>query len=53
MGVMAEVALAAGGYVIGVAPQRLIEKEIMHRGLSDLHRVETMHERKAMMNTGH
>jgi len=49
MGMVAEAALAAGGHVIGVAPKHLIEKEIMHRGLTELHRVETIHERKVMM----
>lgn len=49
MGVLAEAALAAGGYVIGIAPRMLMEKEIMHRGLSELHVVETIHERKVMM----
>lgn len=49
MGVVAEAALAAGGYVIGIAPKLLLEKEIMHRGLSELHVVETIHERKVMM----
>lgn len=48
MGVVAEAALAAGGHVTGIAP-RLIEKEIMHPGLTDLQLVETLHERKAMM----
>ena len=49
MGVVAEAAMAAGGYVIGIAPKLLLEKEIMHRGLSELHVVETIHERKVMM----
>jgi uncharacterized protein (TIGR00730 family) len=49
MGVVAEAALAAGGYVIGIAPKLLLEKEVMHRGLSELHVVETIHERKVMM----
>ena len=49
MGVVAETALAAGGYVIGIAPKLLIEKEVMHRGLSELHVVESIHERKVMM----
>jgi uncharacterized protein (TIGR00730 family) len=49
MGVVAETAMAAGGYVIGIAPKLLLEKEIMHRGLSELHVVETIHERKVMM----
>lgn len=49
MGVVAETALAAGGHVVGVAPKRLLANEIMHRGLTELHEVDTMHERKAMM----
>ena len=49
MGVVAETALAVGGYVIGIAPKLLIEKEVMHRGLSELHVVESIHERKVMM----
>ncbi len=49
MGVVAEAALAAGGHVIGIAPKLLMENEIMHRGLSELHMVETIHERKVMM----
>lgn len=49
MGVVADAAMAAGGYVIGVAPRLLVEREITHRGLSELHVVETLHERKVMM----
>ncbi len=49
MGVVAHTAMAAGGYVIGIAPKLLVEKEVMHRGLSELHVVETIHERKVMM----
>ena len=49
MGVVAATALAAGGNVIGIAPKLLIGKEIMHRGLTELHVVETIHERKVMM----
>jgi uncharacterized protein (TIGR00730 family) len=49
MGVVAEAAMAAGGYVVGIAPKLLLEKEIMHRGLSELHVVESIHERKVMM----
>jgi uncharacterized protein (TIGR00730 family) len=46
MGVVADAALEAGGKVIGVMPRSLVEREIAHRGLSELHVVETMHERK-------
>jgi uncharacterized protein (TIGR00730 family) len=49
MGVLADAALAAGGRVIGVIPQALVELEIAHDGLTELHVVETMHQRKAMM----
>jgi uncharacterized protein (TIGR00730 family) len=49
MGAVADSALAAGGTVIGVIPTRLVEYEIAHAGLTKLHIVETMHERKAMM----
>jgi len=49
MGVLADATLAAGGRAIGVIPQALVELEIAHRGLTELHVVETMHLRKAMM----
>jgi uncharacterized protein (TIGR00730 family) len=49
MGALADAALAAGGKVIGVIPRALVGKEIAHESLTDLHIVETMHERKAMM----
>jgi uncharacterized protein (TIGR00730 family) len=49
MGTLADAMLAAGGRVIGVIPQSLVEREIAHRGLTELHVVETMHQRKAMM----
>ena len=49
MGVLGEAALAAGGHVIGVTPQRLLEREVVHRGLSELRVVNSMHERKALM----
>jgi uncharacterized protein (TIGR00730 family) len=49
MGVLADEVLAAGGRAIGVIPRALVEAEIAHRGLSELHVVETMHQRKAMM----
>lgn len=47
MGVMADTVLAAGGNVFGVIPQALVDKEVAHRGLTELHTVDTMHERKA------
>lgn len=49
MGTVADAALAGGGEVIGVIPRALEAKEIAHAGLSALHVVETMHERKALM----
>lgn len=49
MGVLADAALAAGGRVIGVIPHALVERELAHRGLTELHIVDTMHQRKAMM----
>ena len=49
MGAVADAALAAGGEVIGVIPQRLVDRELAHRGLTELHVVETLHERKARM----
>ena len=49
MGVLADAALEAGGHVIGVIPRALVELEIAHTGLTELHVVETMHQRKAMM----
>ena len=50
MGVLADAALARGGEVIGVIPQKLVDKEVAHRGVTKLLVVETMHERKALMN---
>jgi uncharacterized protein (TIGR00730 family) len=49
MGVVADTVLEAGGEAIGVMPQALIEREIGHAGLSELHVVGSMHERKALM----
>jgi len=49
MGTVAGAALAAGASVVGVIPQSLMQREVGHRGLSELHVVETMHERKLMM----
>jgi hypothetical protein len=49
MGAMADAALAAGGKVIGVIPQALLDKELGHDGLSELRVVASMHERKAQM----
>jgi uncharacterized protein (TIGR00730 family) len=49
MGILADTAMEAGGDVIGVMPQALIDREIGHRGLNDLRVVGSMHERKALM----
>ena len=49
MGAVARAALAAGGRVIGIIPERLERKEIAQKGLTELHVVGSMHERKAMM----
>jgi len=49
MGVVADACLSAGGRVIGVIPQALADKEVAHRGLSELRIVGSMHERKAVM----
>ncbi|CAN5270051.1 TIGR00730 family Rossman fold protein [soil metagenome] len=49
MGAIADAALDAGGEVIGVIPRALMEREIGHPGLTELHVVGSMHERKAKM----
>jgi uncharacterized protein (TIGR00730 family) len=49
MGAVADAALAAGGNVIGVIPEVLFDKEIGHTGLTQMHVVRNLHERKAMM----
>jgi uncharacterized protein (TIGR00730 family) len=49
MGVLANTVLAEGGQVIGIIPQAIVDKEVVHRGLSDLRVVTSMHERKALM----
>jgi uncharacterized protein (TIGR00730 family) len=49
MGAVADAAIAAGGDVAGVMPRALVEREIGHAGLAELHVVETMHQRKTMM----
>lgn len=48
MGAVADAALAAGGEVIGVIPQALVDAEVAHRGCTELHVVSGMHERKAL-----
>lgn len=49
MGTVADAVLEAGGKAIGVIPQALVDKEVGHKGLTELHIVRDMHERKAMM----
>lgn len=49
MGVVADAALAAGGKVIGVIPEFLATRELLHTGLTELHVVSSMHTRKALM----
>jgi uncharacterized protein (TIGR00730 family) len=49
MGALAEGALAAGGEIVGVMPRHLVEREVAHTGLSELHVVGSMHERKARL----
>ncbi len=49
MGAVANAVLAAGGKVIGVIPHLLLEKEVAHAGLTELHAVASMHERKMKM----
>jgi uncharacterized protein (TIGR00730 family) len=51
MGVAADACLAQGGEVVGVIPRMLMEKEVGHTGVTQMHIVETMHERKALMTT--
>jgi len=50
MGILADELLALGGKAIGVMPKNLIERERAHQGLTQLHTVNTMHERKALMH---
>lgn len=49
MGVLADAVLVSGGRVIGVIPESLMAKEVGHAGLTELHIVKSMHERKALM----
>ena len=49
MGRVADAALASGAQVVGVIPQSLVERELGHPGLHELHVVETMHQRKQLM----
>ena len=49
MGVVADATLNAGGRVVGVIPQLLVDHEVAHQGVTELHIVKTMHERKSLM----
>ena len=49
MGACAEAVIQAGGYVVGVIPHVLVDMEVAHDGISELHVVDTMHTRKALM----
>ncbi|RIJ37287.1 LOG family protein [Pontibacter oryzae] len=49
MGTIADAILAASGEAVGVIPQSLVDREVAHTGLTKLHVVKTMHERKALM----
>jgi uncharacterized protein (TIGR00730 family) len=49
MGRLADTVLSEGGEAVGVIPRALVEREIAHLGLTELHVVESMHERKALM----
>jgi uncharacterized protein (TIGR00730 family) len=49
MGVVADAVLQAGGQAIGVIPRSMVESELAHEGLTELHVVDTMHQRKALM----
>ncbi|MFD0767232.1 TIGR00730 family Rossman fold protein [Mucilaginibacter lutimaris] len=50
MGLLADAVMARGGEVIGVIPQFLMDKEVGHTGITKLHVVENMHQRKQLMN---
>jgi len=50
MGLMADSVLELGGKVYGVIPHLLVKLEVAHTGLTELHRVDTMGERKAVMS---
>jgi uncharacterized protein (TIGR00730 family) len=49
MGTVADAVMASGGRVVGVIPQALMDREVGHVGLTELHVVQTMHERKQLM----
>jgi uncharacterized protein (TIGR00730 family) len=49
MGALADATLGADGEVVGVIPRGLVDRELAHPGLTELHVVETLHERKGLM----
>ena len=49
MGILADAVLAHGGEVIGVIPRAMVDRELAHRGVTELRIVRSMHERKALM----
>ena len=49
MGIIADAVLAHGGQAVGIIPKALMDKEVGHTGLTELHIVENMHQRKQMM----
>lgn len=49
MGEVADACLAGGGRVVGVIPAGLFSREVAHRGVTELHEVESMHDRKQLM----
>ena len=49
MGVLADAMLARGGAVVGVIPRALVDKELAHPGVNEMHIVDSMHQRKALM----
>lgn len=49
MGALADAVLETGGDAIGVIPQALVDREVAHKGLTELHVVTSMHERKTLM----
>lgn len=51
MGALADAALSLGGKVIGIIPEALRDRELAHRGLTQLHVVEDMHRRKAKLHS--
>jgi uncharacterized protein (TIGR00730 family) len=49
MGLIADTVLAGGGEVVGVIPDRMVTREIAHKGLTELHVTDNMHDRKRIM----